>query len=275
MKTQLKIAVLLITTNKIFDAKINMELIRNCWQEYLNNKIDIYHVYNGVYSEYKNTYLEDVLVYEKNPSHYEGAAGMLDRGFRTIFSNGKIYDYIFALSSDVWLCSFPLLIDLLKDMMRRKHKLVTSLWLSYFYLPTLFATEFFIILPQFAKKVFPLKFNSYLKAHTFDRMLYTKANFPPVLTNPITELCFTHHVLSALKYDFFSFAWKRYVALLPHRQVVWGLNRFYSKKLGYYSHHNLKEKISLILQNESNMRTKINKMPTLLGLGRLDAEKTS
>lgn len=216
----MKLAVLLITYDRIKDVKISMKLIRDLWsrEEELQN-IDIYHAYNGEFKNYPKKFLEDKLIRRPNPGHYQGAANLINTGIKEILESKKNYDYVFVMSGDVWLIKPKILVNVLKTMTNQKYQFATSLWPDLFFIPRYFASEFFIITPKLAQKVFPLRLNK------------------PLFTLPLVEQALTKSVLdhAALK-DIY---------LLPGRRLVWGFNRHYSPSLGYLSHHNLPHKLSL------------------------------
>lgn len=242
----MKLAVLLITHNRIDDVKVSMEIVRRIWSKSpLLKNVEIYHAYNGEKENYPHKYLEDVLIYRPNLGHYFGAADLLDAGFSAISSSGKNYDYIFALSGDVWLTKPEKIEEILKKMKYKKYQLAATLWPNTFFIPTLFATEFFIITQELAEKAFPLRLEKFFPNRKRDLIFRKITERIPVMTIPLVEICFTSKVLSALQKRFWSFNWLNEVMLIPGRKVYFGTNRMYSKELGYFSHHDFDKKIKL------------------------------
>lgn len=197
-----------------------MKLIRDFWslEEELQN-IDIYHAYNGESKKYPKKFLEDKLIRRPNPGHYAGAADLINNGIKEILESNSNYDYVFVMSSDVWLIKPKVLVKILETMSSKNYQFATSLWPDLFFIPRYFASEFFIITPKLAQKIFPLHL------------------YKPLLTLPLVEQALAGHVL--------SHATLKEIYLLPGRRLVWGFNRHYSPTLGYLSHHNLPQKLSL------------------------------
>ena len=84
----MKIAVLLYTYNRIDDARINMEIIRNLWSQHpLLKNITIVHSYNGDKTLWPEKYLEDDLLYLDNPGHFAGAEILVNEGVKYISEN--------------------------------------------------------------------------------------------------------------------------------------------------------------------------------------------
>lgn len=197
-----------------------MKLIRDFWslEEELQN-IDIYHAYNGESKKYPKKFLEDKLIRRPNLGHYAGAADLINNGIKEILESNNNYDYVFVMSGDVWLIKPKVLVKILDTITSKNYQFATSLWPDLFFIPRYFASEFFIITPKLAQKIFPLHLNK------------------PLLTLPLVEQALTEHVL--------SHATLKEIYLLPGRRLVWGFNRHYSPTLGYLSHHNLSQKILL------------------------------
>lgn len=209
-----------------------MKLIRDFWSlEEELQKIDIYHAYNGESKKYPKKFLEDKLIRRPNLGHYAGAADLINTGIETILNSASVipslsrdpflkkYDYILVMSGDVWLIKPKVLVKILDTITSKNYQFATSLWPDLFFIPRYFASEFFIITPKLAQKIFPLHLNK------------------PLLTLPLVEQALTEHVL--------SHATLKEIYLLPGRRLVWGFNRHYSPTLGYLSHHNLSQKILL------------------------------
>ncbi len=247
-----KYAVIITTHNRILDAKISMEIIRYFWSKVNDfSSIDIFHVYDGRKEWYKKKYLEDFLIRRNNIDHYLGAANLIDTGINKVLKSNINYKYIIVLSADVLIIKPKRLRELLSMMDKNKYLLLTSIWPSFAFIPKYFATEFFIISTPFAKKVFPLNLPHFFKRRRLDNLLYEISKFVPVLTVPKVELCFTQKVLKTLNSSFWDFKWLKFIYLIPERKFVWIVNRHRSKKLGYYSYHDLFKKINLISSEAS------------------------
>lgn len=243
----IRLAVVIITHNRIIDALINMELIKFFWSQYkILKDIDIFHIYNGNPLAYKKKYLEKTFIYRKNLGHYQGASDLIDTGMRVVFNSKKNYQYIIVMSSDVFILKPSSLVNEILKMRKNGKKLISSLWPSFEGIPKYFSTEFFIIESILAKKVFPLDLEKFFQKRFFDNLMSRLTNKLPVITVPKVELAFTNKVMSAIKSSFWRFTWRKKVKLLPGREIVWGMNRFCSPSCGYISYHDVVKKVKMI-----------------------------
>lgn len=104
---KLKIGVLLYTYNRVDDARINMEIIRDTWKKSaLLANVVIVHAFNGEHSWWSEKYLEDELLQLENPGHFAGAEILLNEGIKTFESKYSDVDYVIILASDTW-CVMP------------------------------------------------------------------------------------------------------------------------------------------------------------------------
>ncbi len=105
------------TYNRVIDAKVQMELVRNLWhKEKILKNITIYHLFNGKKEWYPKKHLENFLIRCKNPGFYEGAGLLIDTGIEKILKSKKKFDFIIVSSADVWLIKPVLLAKILKQM---------------------------------------------------------------------------------------------------------------------------------------------------------------
>jgi len=239
---KLKIASIIVTYNRVEEAKAQMDIIRELWQPVFAG-VDIYHEFNGKKSWYPKKYCEDFLSYHKPMSHFLGANHMLNMGIKHVLNSKKNYDFIIATSADVWFYNPGKLKKIILACKRKKFQLATSIWgvmgLS---------TEFFIITPDLAKKVFPLKFSQFIKKHLLLKWSRIKL--------AVFESIFTFKVMKALKNP------KR-IYLIPGRKTVWPKNRFYSANF-YASHHDpQKRRRDIGVELRSLLGEKIENMPVL------------
>jgi len=236
----MKLALIINTFNRIKDAQIQMRLVRSFWaQEALLRTTTIYHLYNGKKTWYPHKYLEDFLIRTNNPGHYQGAALLIDTGIQAALKNQTKFDYLLVTSADVWLIKPAVLAQIIRQMKTQKFSLATSRW----FFQKALATEFFIIKPQLAQKVFPLNLHLFERKHPFLSSLSNS-----FLNLPIVEVCFARKVTRALNCRFYDRRFKKHVLFLPTRKNVHWLNHHFTPALGYLSHHNLKEKIKLALE---------------------------
>lgn len=119
----LKIWVVIYTTTKQEEAHIQMDIIRDIWKE-LFKDIVIVHVYNGI-DEYFN-YTEDEHILCDNPSHYEGAANMMDRWMEAMMKYDR--DYIVVSASDSRWTKPEKLMEILVEMRLNNRYLASCPW---------------------------------------------------------------------------------------------------------------------------------------------------
>ena len=212
---RVKIASLIVTYNRIEEAKAQMDIIRELWQPMFEG-VDIYHEFNGEKKWYPKKYKEDFFHIHKKMPHFIGANHMINQGMKRILESGKKYDYIIATSADVWFYDPKKLKKIILTIARKKHQLATSIWGLM-----ALGTEFLLITPDLAKKVFPIKFRQFIGTHKLFRWTNTKL--------AIFESIFTFKVMRVLKNP-------KKIYLIPGRRTVLLKNRFYSPNF-YASHH--------------------------------------
>lgn len=238
----IKIASLIITYNRVTEAKAQMDIIRETWQS-LFSGIDIYHEFNGERDWYPKKYREDFLHRHKTMSHFIGANYLLNQGIKHILESQKKYDYIIAASADTWFYDARKLKTIILNCLKNRYQLATSLWAGM-----VLGTEFFIITPNLAKKVFPLKYTKFISQYKFLKLIHSKIF--------VLESFFTFQMLKVLKNP-------NKIYLIPGRRVVWPTNRFYSPFF-YASHHDQNQRKKDV---SSSLRrilgNKIENMPNL------------
>lgn len=224
------------------EAKAQMDIIRELWEP-LFEKIDIYHEFNGKRNWYPEKYKEDHLHRHKSMLHFIGANHMLNQGMKHVLSSGKNYDLIIATSADAWFYNPKKLKEIILTFQKRKYQLATSLWGVMG-----LGTEFFIITPDLAKKVFPVRFNTIIGRHRLLKWAHTKI--------AILESIFTFKVMRVLKNP-------NKIYLIPGRRTVWPTNRFFSPNF-YASHHDQnKRKKDILPKIRTSLGDKIGNMPSL------------
>ncbi|MDR0370144.1 MAG: hypothetical protein LBH96_06770 [Candidatus Peribacteria bacterium] len=118
----MKLGVVIYTYNKIEEACIQMEIIRELRTPHFQ-EIKIVHTYNGPRENYTQKYLEDDLLYLENPGHYEGAANLMDAGIEQVLKYD--IDMIAINASDCrWID--PLKIKKILEKMRKEEKFLGS-----------------------------------------------------------------------------------------------------------------------------------------------------
>lgn len=173
----MNIGILIYTYNRVDDAKINMEIIRNAWEKnkYFED-VKIVHAYSGKKEWYPKKYLENDLVIIKNTWHFQGASDLIDAGMNKFKNKYKDIDYVIVLASDTWLIK-PAYVQSLIDKMKQDNLyLATCPW----GLPERnklsdvgMAADFFIIDLKWAKvnKFFPTDYRSFYEKYS-DLFLY-------------------------------------------------------------------------------------------------------
>jgi len=174
------IGVLIYTYNKVDDARVNMDIIRNVWEKSKHfENVKIVHSFNGKKSWYAKKELENDLVVLKNSWHFQGASDLIDAGIKTFQKNYKDIEYVIVLASDTWLIKPDYIEDLLKKMKENELYLATCSW----GLPDRdniadvgVAVDFFIIDLKWAtkNKMFPIAYGKFQKKYK-DLFAYQKA----------------------------------------------------------------------------------------------------
>lgn len=239
---KIKIASIIITYNRLEEAKAQMDIIREFWQPLFAN-IDIYHEYNGKKAWYPRKYKEDFLHRHKRMDHFTGANYLLNQGVKHVLESGNKYDFIIASSADTWFYDPIKLKKIILNCLKKRYQLVTSMWGVM-----LFGTEFFIITPELAKKVFPLKLSRFVGKYKLLQWAHTKL--------AIFESIFTLKVIKVLKYP-------NKIYLIPGRRAVLPINRFHSPNF-YASHHDpAKRKQDISPKILRTLGDKVENMPYL------------
>jgi len=166
-----KIAVVIYTYNRVEDAKINMEIIRNVWSGSKKLEIKIIHCFNGKKLWYSKKYLEDDLIYLKNSGHFRGASELIDAGINIVEKKYKDTDYTIVLASDTWLIKPNYLEKVLEKMESENKYLASCPW----GLPKRndlrdvgMAVDFFVINSKLAKKykMFPVDYEDFFSKYS-------------------------------------------------------------------------------------------------------------
>lgn len=245
---KIKLASIIITYNRIDEVKAQMDIIRELWQPMFET-VDIYHEFNGKKSWYPKKYREDFLHRHKAMSHFSGANHMLNQGIKHVLNSGKKYNFIVVTSADAWFFDPKRFKKVILTCLLKRFQLATSLWGGI----TL-ATEFFILTPNLARKVFPLDNIKVTDRHRFFRWAYTKIAF--------FESVFTIQVMKILKNP-------NKIYLIPGRRVVLINNRHWSPNF-YASHHDRiqrkKDTLPNILKTLGEKKENMPSLNKFLGL---------
>lgn len=251
--SKINLACVITTHSRVEDAKGQMDLIRDKWTPYFTS-IDIYHEFNGEKKWYPKKYREDFLFRHPKMPHLKGAIYLIEQGIKDVLESKKEYDFIIVASSDAWVYDPKKIYELIQECQDKGYELATSIWFG-----TGLATEFFIITPSLAKKVFPLNYEKYLEHHKIAKVLdsysHTKLveKYIPWSKMGTVEFYFTKKALGILKNP-------KEIYLIPGRKFVFHHNRFHSK--GFYSsHHDREKKLKAI---QSTLLEPISKPPNIL-----------
>lgn len=122
-----KIAVVIVTYNRVDDACINMEIVRNHWAPFFED-IKIVHAYNGDEKWYPEKHLEDDLIRIENRGHFQGAVDLIETGTKHVLDNYKEYTYAVVLSSDTWCVKPEYIRDVVAKMKSNNLFLATAAW---------------------------------------------------------------------------------------------------------------------------------------------------
>lgn len=173
------IGVLIYTYNRVDDAKINMDIVRNVWEKSKYFKdVKIIHSFNGEKKWYPKKYLENDLIITKSSWHFQGAADLIDAGIKTFQKKYKNIDYVIVLASDTWLIKPAYVENILAKMKKDNLYLATCPW----GLPKRneirdvgMAVDFFIVDLKWAAKyeMFPINYLDFYKKYE-ELFLYQK-----------------------------------------------------------------------------------------------------
>ncbi len=125
-----RFGVVIYTHNRVDDARINMEIIRSLWTTsgLFKTPIPIVHAFNGDKQWWPKRYLEDVLVRQKNPGHFQGASELIDAGLSRMHKQFPDVSYVLVLAADTWMTKPSAAARILSTMVREQQYLATSAW---------------------------------------------------------------------------------------------------------------------------------------------------
>ena len=128
-KTRPRVGVLLYTYNRIDDARINLEIIRNVWQKHLFFRdVVIVHAFNGEKKWWPKKYLENNLIQLKNGGHFAGAVSLMDAGVECFAKKHPKVDYVVTLAADTWLVKPSYLEKIIKAMAAKEKYFAATPW---------------------------------------------------------------------------------------------------------------------------------------------------
>lgn len=168
---QPKIGVLIYTYNRLDDARINMEIIRNVWSRMeMFKNVTIVHAYNGDTNMWKDKYLEDELIYCENRGHFKGAETLIDTGMKVFQQKYKDVDYVITLASDTWCVKPEYLEGVIASMKKDEKYLATCAWGNekednMFNIGM--SLDFFVIDKKWSRRasLFPIRYTEFLEKY--------------------------------------------------------------------------------------------------------------
>lgn len=173
------IAVAVYTYDRVDDARINFEIIRNIWEgsEYFKN-VTIIHSYNGDLKWYPDQYLENKLIRIKNRGHYPGAADLIESGVNYVLNNKTEIDYVVTLAADTWILDPIFVHNIIEKMAVEGRYVAASCWGNPFENNPMkmgLSTDLFVIDTRWAKDcvLFPLNYDDFYKKY-FEVLIFEK-----------------------------------------------------------------------------------------------------
>ena len=255
-KQKLKISVIIYTYNRIEDAKINMEIIRNLWSKSKRLEIKIVHCFNGQKLWYKKKYLENDLVRLKNSGHFQGAAELIDSGVKVVEKKYKDTDYVIFLASDTWLIK-PAYLERILTRMKSENKYLASCpWglPEYNNLRDVgIAVDFFILNYQWAKKykMFPVDYGNFFNKY-FELFSYQGQNISleKLMLGRFIQAVFREKRINV---GLRQYAYQKFLNLADRNPVhthvdkdgYW-IRKMYWPKMGLLTHHEVLPKKQIL-----------------------------
>lgn len=120
-----RIGVVITTHDRVDDARVSQELVRNVWG--LDEQPVIVHAFNGDVSWYPETNLEDELVRIPNHGHFRGAAELIDAGCEALAQHEGIR-YAVVMAADVWLLDGDYVRYLLTNLAAQDKRISAASW---------------------------------------------------------------------------------------------------------------------------------------------------
>ncbi len=229
------IGVLMYTYNRIDDARINMEIIRNVWSENpLLKNVTLVHSFNGQKEWMPEKYLEDEILYLDNPGHYEGAEILLNEGVKAFQEKFPNIDYVIVLAADTW-CLKPEYIEKIINSMKSEEKYIaTSTWGNKDETNMFdkgMALDFFIINLKWVteSKLFPIRFKEFAEKYQ-EVIMYENRT---LLLERVFVLRFKQAIMrtfSAARDNFIKVASMAYIHKMTEREPVHYKNKEFLEK---------------------------------------------
>lgn len=259
---KINLAVIIYTYDRVADARINQDIIREYWsRSKLLRKIRVIHSYDGPIGRYPHKYKEDDLIRLKNPGHFQGAADLIDAGWKLGQKKYQDLDYVVVLAADTWLIDIKYLEKILREIQRRKASLATCAWglpRQNLISEVGVAADLFIIDCRWARRyrLFPIGYDNFYKKYA-DLLLYKSGSNVSVekllLARYIKAVCRQHKTNVGLRQKALS-----QLYILKDRQPVhsgidrngYWLRKMYWPKMGLLTHHDLAIKRAILKRRQ-------------------------
>ena len=250
------VGVLIYTHNRVDDARVNLEIIRNVWgKSELLREATVVHAFNGEASWWPERYLEDDLLRLENPGHFGGAELLLNAGLERFATKHPHIDYVVVLASDTW-CVKPNYVEkIITGMRNEKKPLAVCAWgtkLEGNMFKIGMSLDFFVVDVKWAMRfgLFPIRYREFFDEHAEafwyeDRMIYLERVFAlrfkqavvKAVTLPSENLiraAALEHVYRLVEREPVHHARRAILGLFgPRRQE----RRMYWRSIGLLTHH--------------------------------------
>ncbi len=250
--------VVIYTYDKINEACIQMEIIRNLWSDFFE-KIIIIHTYNGNRENYSKKYLEDELIYLDNPSHYQWAADMMDVWVEALLKYEDL-DYFVVNASDVWWIKPEILTGIIKNMEESECVLwscprgfpwqYTRRWVWL-------ATDTFILNANWEREnhIFPLKWKDFHDKYIdiIRYMWHNNVSVEWLLASRYITAC--SHIKMESNSQLWIYANDHVYIIKERMPTILSITErnFDVPELGLYTNHDLDIKKKVLLDNKINV----------------------
>jgi hypothetical protein len=258
----MNIGVLIYTYNRIDDAKINQEIIRNIWdRSNLFKNIKIVHSFNGEPEWYPKKYLEDELTTATNPGHFAGAANLIDAGYKIFQDKLSNIDYLIILAADTWLIKPEFVFKICNTLKNEHQYLAAASWSSS--LPGEFrsiekgaSTDFCILDFQWSIKyhMFPMNYQEFFDK--YGELFFYQGGVPSVeklfLSKFIKAIFNQNKVDARLRYEAINkiHSITEREPIHTNRENAPVLRKLYWPEIGLITNHDPQDKQTILKENK-------------------------
>ncbi|MDP9211806.1 MAG: hypothetical protein M3N59_00835 [bacterium] len=249
-----RLGVVIYTHDRVDDARINQEIIRNVWETPEFSQTVIVHAYNGKKAWYPKRHLEDTLVRRLNPGHLPGACDLIDAGIKRLRRYRNI-SHVVVLAGDAWLLD-PGYVSRKITLMRKRGKPLAStpwgtakrrsIW------DVGLATQFFMFETAWAERyrLFPLDYAGFARKYE-ELLLYRSGSSVAAEKLLVTRLLQASYRERAVNVGRREIAERHVLHLTEcepvHKNERWERYPYYSK-IGFVTHHDPGPKRKILKQ---------------------------